>query len=105
MNCAACGKRRPKTKRPAHMAALDLPYEWWVEQFGTQCGICGGRPDGARLHRDHEHKGEGVARGLLCFQCNRKLGNKTADWLRRAAAYLDEAAYRQRMAEDRDEAA
>src|SRR5688572_28917278 len=68
-----CTGRRPKPRRPAHMAALDAPYEMWVAWFGERCGICGVTPEpGKRLHRDHEHKGNGRARGLLCFQCNRK---------------------------------
>lgn len=87
-----CTGRRPKTKRPTHMAALDTPYEVWVARFGECCGICGAAPKpDKRLARDHEHKGDGKARGLLCFQCNRKLGNKTAAWLLAAAAYLEAA--------------
>lgn len=92
--CAACGKRRPKTKRPAHMAALDeFDYLQWVAEHGEVCAICGAEPkDGRRLARDHEHKGDGYVRGLLCFQCNRKLGNKNAEWLQAAADYLKRAA-------------
>ena len=42
-----------------------------------------------RLVRDHSHR-TGADRGLLCDGCNRLLGPRyTADWLRRAAAYLD----------------
>ena len=90
--CESCGKRRPKSSRAAHLSVLDLPYEWWVEQFGEQCGICGAKPKpGERLYKEHEHVGDGIARGLACFQCNRKLGNKKLAWMRMATAYLERA--------------
>jgi hypothetical protein len=39
--CAACKKARPKRRRPAHLKALDLPYETYVELTGSElCGIC-----------------------------------------------------------------
>lgn len=92
MICESCGKRRPATKKPAHMSALDQPYEWWVEQFGELCGVCGAAPKpGKRLCRDHEHVGDGFARGLACFQCNRMLGNKKLSWMKKAVAYLEAA--------------
>lgn len=77
------------------MAALDLPYEHYVEINGGEfCGICGDPPKpGRRLCRDHAHEGNGTPRGLLCVKCNRFLVKQryglkvTADWLRRAAAY------------------
>lgn len=88
-----CTGRRPKPRKPAHMAALDaFNYVQWVAEHGETCSICGAGPKpGKRLHRDHEHKGDGYVRGLLCFQCNRKLGNKTAEWLCAAAIYLERA--------------
>jgi hypothetical protein len=70
---------------------LETPYELWVARFGERCGICG-RPPGPnrRLDRDHDHRGAGAPRGLLCHQCNRALPSwVTADWLRKAAAYLE----------------
>ena len=87
--CGRCGKPRPARKRPAHMAVLDVPYEKWAERFGDRCNICG-RPAGPRrrLDRDHCHAST-VARGLLCFRCNRALPDwMTEEWLRKAAAYL-----------------
>lgn len=90
--CAACGKPRPARKRPAHMAALEIPYEAYVELNGSEtCGICGKPPSpGRRLDRDHEHRGEGRPRGLLCWACNRQLRSwATVEWLRAAAAYLE----------------
>lgn len=87
-----CTGRRPKSKRPSHMNVLDIPYEVWVAKFGERCGICGAKPKpGKRLQREHGHSGEGVMRGLACFPCNRKLGNKDLAWLRAAVAYLERA--------------
>ena len=94
LNCEACGKRRPPTKRPAHMAALkEYDYVWYVAQFGERCGICGSPPKSRRLDRDHEHKGDGKPRGLLCaFPCNTGLKDwMTPEWLEAAAAYLRRA--------------
>lgn len=90
--CARCGKRRPARERPAHLSALDLPYEYYAEiNGGDSCGICGRTPEaGKKLHRDHEHKGVGTPRGLLCFPCNLQLKHtSTPEWLRGAADYLD----------------
>jgi hypothetical protein len=98
--CQQCGKSRPPRKRPDHMKALDLPYEHYIEiNGGEHCGICGQPPKpGKRLHRDHDHK-TGLGRGLLCFQCNRMLGNKQARWLRLAAYYLERHEDRVRLEE------
>lgn len=93
--CQTCGKRRPPRQRPAHLSALSLPYEYYREiNGGERCGICGREPQpGKRLHRDHEHKGVGKPRGLLCFQCNQQLKHtSTVEWLRAAAEYLERAA-------------
>lgn len=75
------------------MAALDLSYEAYIElNGGEHCGICGRVPEpgGRKLDRDHEHKGEGRPRGLLCWACNRQLRTwATIQWLLAAAAYLE----------------
>jgi hypothetical protein len=92
--CRECGKPRPPRKRPMHMSALALPYEHYVQiNGGERCGICGAAPKpGRRLDRDHEHKGVGTPRGLLCWSCNRQLKHtSTVEWLRAAAAYLERA--------------
>lgn len=84
-----CTGKRPAPRRPKHKAALDLPYEAWVERFGERCGICGAGPKTRRLHRDHDHA-TGAIRGILCFRCNTALPNRVdAQWLRKAADYLD----------------
>lgn len=91
--CRACAKRKPARRRPAHLKALELPYEDWVARFGEECGICGRGPsENRRLDRDHDHK-TGEPRALLCWSCNKKLDDRvTPDWLRRAADYLERAA-------------
>lgn len=92
-NCQACGLPRPALRRPKHMAALDLPYEHYVEiNGGEHCGICGkDPPPGKRHNRDHDHR-EGVPRGLLCFRCNAALRPYvTSEWLDLAAAFLEVA--------------
>ena len=93
--CEACGQQRPPLSRPRHMAALDdVPYEEYVFLNGGEfCGICGRPPKpGKRLQRDHDHRGDGHPRGLLCFACNRWLrGFMTVEWLRKAIVYLERA--------------
>jgi hypothetical protein len=87
--CLKCGKSRPARSKPAHMSALDLPYDKYVKLNGGEfCGICGKVPNGRRLDRDHCHS-TGTPRGLLCWACNRQLRTwATAEWLEAAAAYL-----------------
>jgi hypothetical protein len=92
--CQSCGGPRPVRRRPKHMAALDLPYEAYVElNGGEHCGICGTvrKPGGNRLHRDHDHR-TGLARGILCFRCNAALRPyMTLVWLRAAVKYVERA--------------
>jgi hypothetical protein len=90
--CLRCGKPRPQKVRPAHMAALELPYDKFVKLNGGEfCAICGKGPGKRKLDRDHCHT-TGRPRGLLCHRHNRGL-----DWfagpdeLRAAAAYLERA--------------
>jgi hypothetical protein len=103
--CEACGKRRPASKRESHFDALKLPYAVFVIANGgsEDCGICGTKPTPERRNdRDHEHKGDGLVRGLLCHSCNRTLGPRMeasarqggmtlAEWLRAAADYVERA--------------
>lgn len=92
--CAACGKRRPPTREPAHRAVLrSLSYEEAIRlNGGEHCAICARAPSAARrLDRDHSHA-TGALRGLLCARCNRALPNWcTVEWLRAAADYLARA--------------
>lgn len=94
-NCELCSKPRPATQRPAHMRALDVPYVQYVElNGGEHCGICRRerKPGARRLDRDHDHKGAGTPRGILCANCNRWLmPSMDVTWLRSAVAYLERA--------------
>jgi ribosomal protein L40E len=103
--CQSCGKRRPATKRPAHRAIMDHPYEKWVAWFyrpgePVVCMLCGRPPaEGKKLNRDHGHSGVtyGKARGLLCYRCTTNLPyDATVEWLRLAVAYLEAAEDRAR---------
>lgn len=96
--CPSCGTKRPARKRPAHMAALDIPYEEYVKINGGEfCGICGKGPKKhkgkvtRRLDRDHDHA-NARPRGLLCggrMGCNRRLGRvDDLKWLESALVYL-----------------
>jgi Recombination endonuclease VII len=89
--CTKCGGARPRRRVPAHRAALaSMTYAQCVSAFGERCGICGAGPTTKRLQRDHEHKGAGAIRGLLCFQCNIDLRDRmTLAWLCGAVAYLE----------------
>lgn len=87
----ACGRKRPPRRKPSHMAALELPYEAYIELNGGEfCAICGcGRPARRRLDRDHDHR-TGAPRGLLCHRHNRLLAKDwTPELLRAAADYLE----------------
>jgi hypothetical protein len=90
--CRSCGKRRPARKSTAdrHRAARDaMNYDELVKVMGERCWICGAKPKGRRLHRDHDHR-QAIPRGLLCFPCNSALRPyMTLDWLRRAVRYLE----------------
>jgi hypothetical protein len=93
--CTACGAPKPKRARAKHLVALEAPYEAYVSLTGAdRCGICL-RPRSEkdrRLQRDHDHR-SGRPRGLLCVRCNRALPWwMTAEWLRAAADYLEQAA-------------
>ncbi len=58
---------------------------------GGGCALCGSPPRTRQLHIDHDHK-TGRVRGLLCFRCNRALPHyMSAEWLRRAADYIERA--------------
>lgn len=90
--CQGCGKERPKTRKPKHMAALELPYEAFIEANGgvEVCGICERGPQESRkLDRDHSHK-TGEPRGLLCWRHNRGLQyfNDDPELLAAAISYL-----------------
>lgn len=89
-----CGRKRPAKRVAAHLKALELPYEAFLELNGgvELCGICGAAPKSRRLHRDHDHK-TGKPRALLCMRCNTALRPyMTVEWVEAALAYLRRAA-------------
>lgn len=92
--CQACKLARPKRRRPAHLQALEQPYEVFVAANGgvDACGICGAQGKTRRLHRDHDHR-TGRPRGILCFRDNVALRPyMTLEWVEAAAEYLRRAA-------------
>lgn len=99
--CEMCGKPRPQRKKPAHMSALELSYQEYVEiNGGESCGICGKSRGSRRLDRDHDHK-FGIARGLLCARCNRQLPAWVdIPWLVSAIEYLKRASTRIEVSRD-----
>jgi hypothetical protein len=104
--CRGCGKRKwkRKTSKDKHMAVLQtVTYEQCVAIYGERCGICAAGPKTKALQRDHEHKGDGALRGLLCFRCNAALRDyMTLDWLRNAVAYLERFEARREGSTDGD---
>lgn len=69
------------------------------------CAICGRQAvEGTRLNRDHAHFDDGYPRGLLCWYCNKKLGevergSDAVQWLEAARDYvLRAAAYQAEVA-------
>lgn len=70
-------RKRRERERAEHVAAN-----------GPGCEICGAIPKRG-LHDDHDHR-TNEHRGWLCHRCNRALPVWiTAEWLLRAALYLD----------------
>ena len=98
--CPACKATRPKRRRPTHLRALDLPREVYVEANDGYdgCWVCRylGEQRPGVLGRDHEHKGEGKPRGILCTFHNRLLGpNYTPELAQAFAAYLNRASLKE----------
>jgi hypothetical protein len=80
-------ERRARLKRE-----YGVTPEWFEVKYKEQqglCAICGLVPTGKGLCIDHCHK-TGVARELLCTQCNTTLHKMELEieWVRKAEAYL-----------------
>lgn len=88
-------RRRRRTTPQKHRDLLKRARPHYESMLATQngvCAICGRLPSEKRkLDMDHDHK-EMFIRGLLCVRCNRALPSwMTAEWLRKAADYLERA--------------
>jgi hypothetical protein len=96
------GEKFKNLRRSGHlMTKYGLSVDDYVEMIdrqGGRCAICGTadpRGRGNRFHVDHDHRccpgsvscGNCV-RGLLCFQCNRRVGDDRA-WHLKAVEYLE----------------
>ena len=78
-----------KPRRAKQLGVSDAEYARLLAFQGGHCALCPSTPKTRRLHVDHDHE-NGTVRGLLCHRCNRNLPTwVTADWLDRAADYLD----------------
>jgi hypothetical protein len=90
--CTKCGGPRPKSRPPSHRRALDLPFDaFLLANDGVRaCAICGSTKN---LQRDHEHRDDGLVRGILCWRHNKLLSDNdwTPEMLRAAADYLERA--------------
>lgn len=73
-----------------------IQYKLMLKSQNEVCAICG-KMETKKQHGkvqilsvDHDHI-TGRIRGLLCFDCNTKLGTlENKDWLRKAKRYLEE---------------
>lgn len=65
-------------------------YEAALERQGGVCAVCGAGGGSRALHLDHCHD-SGLARGILCGNCNTGIGKlrDDPDLLRKAIAYLE----------------
>jgi len=76
------------------LTAAGITLEQYESILAAQdglCAICGNPPNGqGRLHIDHDHE-TGMARGLLCSNCNPGLGyfKDDPERLRLAIEYLE----------------
>lgn len=71
------------------MQALEIPYaDYVVLNGGEMCGVCGAKPVGKKLDRDHDHA-TGKPRGLLCRRCNRLLTRRLEPLLAGMVGYLE----------------
>ena len=96
---------RRKKRKPAHAHPLDNGPAYFAALNVTvhgcdqdECAICLkrlGRPGSGQ--RDHAHFDGGYARGLLCWYCNKRLGEiergqNGAAWMRSAIQYVERSA-------------
>ncbi len=97
-SCANCGKAAPKVRQPKHMAGLKTAkvhgqLNRLIHGVDERvCAICGREAN----NRDHAHFLPYFPRGVLCWWCNKLLGEvergKDGEaWLEAALAYVRRA--------------
>lgn len=70
--CKPCGLSR---RRKNAYGIATAEWEALFESQGKACGICKtSTPNGPEWHTDHDHV-NGPVRGILCMNCNLKLGH------------------------------
>ena len=104
--CQGCGsatarrlKRAPKHSHPLRQgrAAFEMLNMTVHKCNPDHCAICGKRLDKPGSgQRDHAHFDGGYARGLLCWYCNKTLGQVERgkdgeEWMRSALDYVRRA--------------
>ena len=89
--------RDPERERDLRLQRLygitAAQYDALLAYQGGVCAVCDKPPGKTRLNVDHDHK-TGLVRGLLCWQCNRRVIADHRDpdgtfLLRQAAQYLE----------------
>lgn len=91
--CAENRKKHHGSARAFHLKRRyevdEVQVEWMRLRQGGRCAICS---TGPAVHVDHEHE-TGRVRGILCFNCNRALGElgEDVELLTRAVEYLEKA--------------
>ncbi len=89
-------KQKSATLKYKYKITLE-DYDRMLEEQGGGCAVCGSLDSGGkgRFHVDHDHSccptektcGKCV-RGLLCSQCNVRLGVLECEWKEKAEDYL-----------------
>ena len=90
---------RMKNRRTMLMKQYSITPAQWNKMFKRQKGICpicikpiqgyNNKQGKAAANVDHDHK-TGRVRGLLCWKCNKmRIGNNTAEVVRRMLDYLE----------------
>lgn len=84
-------------RKPTRAKALGVSDDDYARLLAAQdghCALCPATPKTRRLHVDHDHMSKPPrVRGLLCHRCNRALPTWiTAEWLTRAAQYVEPGA-------------
>lgn len=96
--CKEAVRRESGRDREHHLirkyGITSADYDRMLKGQGGHCALCPVSPEEIEVgryrtffHVDHDH-GTGRVRGLLCPDCNLKLGRVTGEWMRAALAYI-----------------